>query len=162
QLGDGTFTNRSRPVRVPNLPGASAIAVGSQHSLALAPDGTVWAWGDNTYSQLGIGVSGGSSTTPVQVANLSGVVAVGDGSVWSEVLRADGTVWTWGRNQSGQLGQGTIPPDPGVNLPGQVVGPGGTGYLDGVVAIDGRSSPKAVRGDGSVWAWGFDDRSQLG
>src|SRR5437016_5308493 len=55
QLGDGTFTNRSTPARVPNLPGVTAIANGIGHSLAPATDGQGWAWGVNQYGQLGNG-----------------------------------------------------------------------------------------------------------
>src|SRR5205085_12221137 len=67
-------------------------------------DGTVWAWGDNTYGQLGIGTFGGSRNSPTQVSNLSGVVAVkAGGSGHSLALKADGNVWAWGLNDDGQL-----------------------------------------------------------
>src|SRR5206468_3022949 len=116
--GDGTFTNRSKPVRIANLPGVIAIAAGGRHGVALAPDGSVWVWGDDTYGQLGDGTFN-SRPTPAPVLNLSGVVAVAEKTGgWSMVLKADGTVWTWGRNNDGQLGQGTFTPDPGINLPG--------------------------------------------
>src|SRR5207237_1349033 len=121
QLGDGTFTSRSKPVRVTNLPSVTAISMGGRHSLALAPDGTVWAWGENDNGQLGNGTFTLASPygipTPAPVVNLTGVAAIAGGGNYSIALREDGAVWTWGRNNGGQLGQGTITPDPGTNLP---------------------------------------------
>lgn len=69
QLGDGTTTNRTAPVQVSGLTGATAIAAGVSHSAALKNDGTVWAWGKNTDGQLGDGTTT-QSTTPVQVSGL--------------------------------------------------------------------------------------------
>src|SRR4051812_38841195 len=82
-----------------------------------ATPGSVWAWGANGYGQLGIGNNNGPqdcgsgfialacSTTPVQAQNLTGVtkLATGGGS-FSLTLRSDGTVWAWGGNTSGELG----------------------------------------------------------
>jgi alpha-tubulin suppressor-like RCC1 family protein len=163
QLGDGTFTNRSTPARVPNLPGVIGIAMGIGHSLALAPDGTVWAWGDNQHGELGNGTFTLNAPygipTPAPVPNLSGVVALGKSGSWSTALKADGTVWTWGRNTQGMLGQGTFTPDPGVDVPGPVVNADGT-LFDHVVALGGGGA--AIKSDGSVWTWGWNNHGQLG
>lgn len=82
------------------------IAGGSYHCLALREDGTVWAWGDNEYGQLGDGTTTQSST-PVQVSGLSEIIAVSCGAHHSLALKSDGTVWAWGCNSYGQLGDGT-------------------------------------------------------
>jgi alpha-tubulin suppressor-like RCC1 family protein len=66
QLGDGTLTNQSTPVRVMGLTGVTQVAAGYGHSLALRSDGTVWAWGSNTVGQLGSGVISYYQLTPVQ------------------------------------------------------------------------------------------------
>jgi alpha-tubulin suppressor-like RCC1 family protein len=97
-------------VLVANLAGIVAIDGGRNCNLALKSDGTVWSWGDNTYGQLGIGSFGGTRATPVKVSNLAGVVAVfGSGrGRFNLALKADGTVWAWGRNEFGQLGDGTF------------------------------------------------------
>ena len=82
------------------------VAAGSCRSLAVSTDGTVWAWGDNTYGQLGDGTTTDRST-PVQVPGMADVVAIASGPVHTIALRRDGTVWAWGRNDEGQLCDGT-------------------------------------------------------
>ncbi len=79
---DGPYTTnyRNTPVQVEGLDSVVAIAAGSDHSLAIKSDGTVWAWGDNRYGELGDG-STTTRYTPVQVTNLGSVVAIAAGSV---------------------------------------------------------------------------------
>jgi hypothetical protein len=109
QLGDGTTTQRTSPVQVSGLTNAKAVTAGLLHSLALISDGTVWTWGDNTSSELGNGSSGGSSTTPTQVSAVTGVTAISSqaNARHSLALKSDATVWAWGSNSAGQLGDGT-------------------------------------------------------
>src|SRR5690348_6973235 len=112
QLGNGTWNWSLAPARVPGLGGVIAIAAGYGHSLAVKMDGTVWAWGHNGWGQLGDGNPATSGqnpgpTIPVQVRGLTGVVAVAGGTIHSLALRNDGTVWAWGSNEYGQLGDGT-------------------------------------------------------
>src|SRR5207237_1093311 len=86
----------------------TAIAAGYAHSLAAKSDGTAWGWGLNNNGQLGNGTNA-SSTTPVQASGLSGVTAVATQAEANHSLavKADGTVWAWGLNNCGQLGNGT-------------------------------------------------------
>jgi alpha-tubulin suppressor-like RCC1 family protein len=130
RLGDGTTTGRTTPVQVSNLSGAQAIAGGGTHSLALKTDGTVWAWGNSYSGQLGDGTSGTTTgrTTPVQVSNLSGVKAIAGGGLHSVALKTDGTVWAWGRNYGGELGDGTSGTDR--TTPVQVKNLGGVKAID--------------------------------
>lgn len=107
QLGDGTTTDKSTPVQVNTLAGIIAVAGGGSHSLAVESDGTVWAWGDDSNYQLGNRGVVYSSHTPVQVDSLSDVIAVAAGLFHSLALKSDGTVWAWGYNGKGQLGDGT-------------------------------------------------------
>jgi alpha-tubulin suppressor-like RCC1 family protein len=91
------------------LTGITAIAAGDDHSLALAADGSLWAWGGNSTGQLGDGTTT-RRRTPVLVSTptgFSGVVAIRGGDGFSLALLADGTVWAWGTNSSGQVGDGT-------------------------------------------------------
>jgi len=111
QLGDGTTTLRTTPVQVLGITGVVSIAAGSWHSLAFKNDGTVWAWGYNNYGQLGDGTTT-QRNTPVQVsgltgiAGLTGVVDIAAGYFHSLALKSDGTVWAWGSNSEGLLGNG--------------------------------------------------------
>ena len=83
-----------------------SIGAGDSHSLALASDGTVWAWGSNGSGHLGNGTTE-DRPTPVQVMGLEDITAVAAGASHSLALASDGTVWAWGRNSLGQLGDGT-------------------------------------------------------
>jgi uncharacterized repeat protein (TIGR02543 family) len=75
-------------------------------------------------------------------------------------LKPDGTVWTWGLNAKGQLGSGTTTD---ASLPAQVLGPDGTGYLTGIVAVMGGEQHNiALKSNGTVWTWGLNAEEQLG
>lgn len=171
ELGDGTIVNRSTPVQVLGaggvgfLTGVTAIAVGGNHTIALKGDGTVWAWGYNGVGALGDGTTVNKST-PVQVLGaggvgfLTGVTAIAVGTMYTVALKGDGTVWAWGWNSNGEVGDGTI-----VNksTPVQVLGAGGTGFLTGVTAIAaGGEHTVALKGNGTIWTWGRNDWGQLG
>src|SRR5688572_6362340 len=82
QLGDGTTTQRTSPVKVSGLSGITAIAAGWKHSLFLKNDGTVWACGDNDFGQLGDGTTT-QRTSPVQVIGLSGIKVIASGYYYS-------------------------------------------------------------------------------
>jgi alpha-tubulin suppressor-like RCC1 family protein len=155
QVGDGTTSNRSEPVEVPHLRrfAANAIAGGGYHNLALLADGSVLAWGRNDYSQLGTGTAPNAHPIPVVVPNLRGVKAIAAGSLHSMALLEDGSVWAWGANANGQLGDGTTIAR---NQPVKV-------SLSGVKAIAaGGLHSMALLEDGSVWAWGYNGYGQLG
>jgi alpha-tubulin suppressor-like RCC1 family protein len=155
QLGDGTFINRSNPVRVVGLSNMIGISCGFLHALALKSDGTAWAWGQNGNGCLGNGTSGGSSNLPVQVLNLSNVVAVSGGDAHSMARCADGTIWKWGANNMGDMGVGTSDTNAhpyAVQVPG----------LSNVLISTARDLHNlVVKTDGSVWTWG-DDRFGCG
>lgn len=132
---------------------ATAIAAGEYHSLALRSDGSVWAWGDNEFGQLGDG-STSSRLAPVQVHGLRDVTGIAAGAAHSLAVRSDGTVWAWGRNADGRLGDGTTTAR---LTPVRVSG------LDDVTSVAaGRSHSLAVRSDGTAWAWGGNTDGQLG
>jgi ELWxxDGT repeat protein len=154
QLGDGTTLQRSSAVQVKLLSGVTHIAVGAYHSVALKQDGTVWAWGRDDFGSAGAGTPVTRRPTPVQVQNLSGVLAIGAGGYHSVALKGDGTVWAWGRNNYGQLGDGTLVDSA---TPVQVQGLSGVTQL----AVGGYHAV-ALKADGTLWSWGYNAAGQLG
>ncbi len=103
------------------LSDAVAISAGAFHTLALKTDGTVFAWGDNALGQVGDGNSPIDSGSPVQVSGLTGIVAIFAGANHNLALKSDGTVWAWGDNTQGQLGDAGVCVTP-CDLPVQVSG----------------------------------------
>ena len=167
-LGNGTYNNTSTPVQVVDasgnpLNGVAKISVGVDHSVFLKGDGTVWAVGYNSNGQLGDGTNT-LRTNPVQVVDgsgnpLSGVVGISAGNYHTVYLKEDGTVWATGKNENGQLGDGTTT---GKYNPVQVLDVSGN-PLTGVVEISaGRDHSVFLKGDGTVWAVGLNSSGQLG
>jgi alpha-tubulin suppressor-like RCC1 family protein len=171
QLGDGTSSDRSTPVQVLGPGGvgtfsnADSIQGGKEHTCARKSDTTVWCWGRNNEWQLGDGTNTDRSS-PVQVlgaggvGTLSGAQSLDGGGQHNCVVKTDATVWCWGRNNFDQLGEGS-----GLDrgYPVQVKGPGGVGFLTGVVDVTGAlEATCALKTDGTVWCWGRNDKGQLG
>jgi alpha-tubulin suppressor-like RCC1 family protein len=96
------------PVAVEGVTGATAVAAGARHSLALLGNGTVMAWGEDKAGQLGTGTIAREQEAPTAVSGLSGATAISAGGEHSMALLATGTVLTWGENHFGELGNGTI------------------------------------------------------
>jgi len=159
------------------------IAAGENHTVALRSDGTVWAWGANFAGQLGDGTGGDwdtpSSPVPVQVLNLNNITAIaagrpgmmeGSAGRHTLALRNDGTVWSWGDNRRGQLGNGKVvheffceDTDRWVTEHGHSSSPTQVLNLDNVTTITtGNAHSVALRSDGTVWAWGCNINGQLG
>jgi alpha-tubulin suppressor-like RCC1 family protein len=88
------------------------IAAGSTHALAMRVDGSILAWGDNQYGQVGNGmqtlVYPSATAVPPPIASFSSLTSVAAGRSHSIAVKANGDIWTWGRNHKGQLGDGTI------------------------------------------------------
>ncbi|WP_249351541.1 RCC1 domain-containing protein, partial [Corallococcus exiguus] len=154
QLGDGTATDRLTPVQVPGLTGVVAVAAGDAFTVALKSDGTVWTWGYNGYGQLGNGTTAGR-LSPGQVPGLTGVVSIAAGGTGHTLAaKSDGTVWAWGRNGPGQVGDGT---STSRSSPVQVLG------VTGVVRVAaGDFHSLGLTSDGTVWGWGYNGPGQLG
>lgn len=122
----------------------------------------VYAWGDNSTDRvLGTGEIVSGSSTPTQVVALSGVRAVSGGDMNGYALRTDGTVWAWGNNGTGQLGNGwtTYGGDFGG---GSVVPVPVLGLTDVTAIAGGVWGAYALRADGTVWAWGSGSMGRLG
>ena len=134
------------PIQIP-ISNVIAISAGGMDCIALKSDGTVWAWGDNEWGELGDGTNMGTdfdNPVPVQVKGLNDVVAISAGSNYNIALKSNGTVWGWGYNEEGNLGNGTFE---NCYVPVQIKG------LTNITAISGGSY--AIKDDGTVWTWGL-------
>ncbi len=134
------------------------VVWGYQHALALKNDGTLWAWGSNSYGQLGLGYDGGDFIQlPTQVGTSNDWVYVFAGIYHSFAIKSNGTLWAWGSNYQGQLGDGT---DILRNAPVQI------GTDDDWVKISaGYDHTIGLKNDGTMWNWGYGTMSvplQLG
>ena len=154
RLGDNTMVNRSTPVAVYNLTDAVSVSAGSWHTCALRAGGTVACWGINSNGQLAYPDLTAAFLAPLGVSGLTGVTAISSGDFHVCALRSDQTVWCWGQNTAGQLGDGTTTDKA---TPTPVAG------LSGVVAISaGGKFTCALRSNQSVWCWGNNGSGQLG
>jgi len=127
------------------LQGVISIAAGSEHSMALKNDSTVWAWGVNSHGQLGSGTEW--DYDPVIVEGLDGVVAIAAGDRNGLAVKADGSVWAWGANTQNYLGTGTYS---AIIPPTMVMGIAGTAAV-----ASGEQVIAAVDCFGDLWRWGM-------
>jgi alpha-tubulin suppressor-like RCC1 family protein len=156
ELSGGRAPCRSStlPRRVRGLTGVVAIAAGGDSGYALRRDGTVWAWGDDEFGELGDGEVRLDRQTPVQVAGLHDVIAIAAGSCSGYALLRGGTVWSWGQGTYGQLGDGGTTNH---DLPVRV-----QGLTDVEQLVGGGDMAFALQRSGTLWAWGDDEYGQLG
>jgi len=154
QFGNGTtYYREGLPVQALGLPKAIAVSAGLAHTVAIAQDGSVWAWGDNSSGELGFGFTDNRSTSQL-ITTLGNVVAVSGGAGYSLALKDDGSVWSWGLNASGTLGNGIITSH---STPAQIIG------FSGVTGISaGNYHAAAVKADGTAWTWGSQLYGELG
>lgn len=144
----GNDSDLNIPVKVSGLNGIIAIAAGQYHALALKKDGSVWSWGSNSWGELGNSSTIQSSATPVQVSSLSGIIGIASGfeSAFSLAVKSDGTAWSWGNNNGGQLGDGTTV---NRNSPVKV-----TGLSNITQVLGGPVYALGLKNDGTTWGWG--------
>ncbi len=163
QLGDGTTDDRAHAAPVPGLTDVKAISAGCYHSLAIKENGSVWAWGYNYYGELGNGKDDADYTPgdpqelePVKVDGLSNVKNVSAGYYYSMAVKQSGTAWTWGYGGYGQIGNGDLDDS---KVPERVQS------LTNVRTVSAHAYSEhslALREDGTVWAWGENEYGQLG
>ncbi|ARF18102.1 Ig-like domain-containing protein [Sporosarcina ureae] len=148
QLGKKTESYFSPiPEKIAGLDNVAAVAAGKDHSVALKKDGTVWAWGRNTYGQLGLGDSANENVIPKQVTGLSNIIEIAAGDDHTLALKQDRTsLLAWGRNVTGQIGDGGYE---NKLTPFLVKG---VSNIRSVAAGDNHTI--IVKDDGTVWQWG--------
>ncbi len=159
QLGQNNLTQYQSPVQVPGTTWSSNITVTTSSSrsvsLATKTDGTLWSWGFGEFGELGISVSGNSTTamrsSPVQIPGTTWSSVVG-GSTMVLATKTDGTLWAWGSNGAGALGQNNVTY---ASSPVQVPGTTWSSISSGGHSI-------ATKTDGTLWGWGVNSAGQLG
>ena len=159
QLGDGTINGRETPIQIETGSTWTSIAAGFAYTLAIKSDGTLWAWGHNGFGQLGDGTTDGpinqGRITPTPIGTNANWSAIAAGYNHTLAIKTDGTLWVWGSNVAGQLGNGTrgnLGPTPTqVEI--------GTTWTN---VAGGTDHTIALKSDGTFWAWGFDSSGQLG
>lgn len=156
QLGNSSTTNRSSPTQVyGGSTGWRQITAGQQNTMGIKVDGTLWGWGFNGSGQLGDSSSTNRSS-PVQI--------YGGGNTWkfvftgfahSAATKTDGTLWLWGNNAYGQLGDSTLT---NRSSPVQTI----TGGTNWKYVSAGANSTAAIKADNTLWSWGYNAYGQLG
>lgn len=159
QLGIGSNVSQLIPTRIGVGTTWKYVSAGEEHTIAIKSDGTIWSWGNNSYGQLGQG-------TTDTATNHINPVKIGTGTSWKTVstrdyhvlaVKTDGTLWSWGRNNYGQLGQGTSDTTTTHNYPVQV----GASNLWKIIS-SGFQYSLGIKSDGTLWSWGHNDLGKLG
>ncbi len=160
RLGDNTATSRSSPVQtVTFATNWKQVACGDNHTAAVKTDGTLWLWGNNSNGHLGDNTTT-SRSSPVQtIARENNWSQVSCSNVTTNghtaAIKTDGTLWTWGINGNGQLGDNTRTSR---SSPVQTIA-FGTSWKQ----VDcGNSFVAAIKTDGTLWCWGLGTSGQLG
>lgn len=167
QFGNGSVSNSNSPVRKSgNETDWITADAGAFHTVALRRNGTLWSWGAGGYGQLGNASFTDRPNNPVAVVRADGViesdwVAVSAGAYHTLALKADGTLWAWGSHAHGQLG--VITQGSALAVPFPVKTSASQPQDNDWVAIEaGFYHSLALKRDGSVWAWGYNDDGALG
>jgi len=156
QLGDNTTTQRFTPVTT--FAGGTnwkQVSAGFLHTLAIKTDGTLWTWGSNAYGQLGDNTSTNRSIPVTIFAGGTNWKQVACGQIHTAAIKTDGTLWSWGRNLSGQVGDNTTTQ----RFTPVTTFAGGTNWKQ---VFAGVNDTVAIKTDGTLWTWGRNSSGQLG
>ncbi|MCL2680059.1 MAG: hypothetical protein FWF11_01075 [Coriobacteriia bacterium] len=159
---DTGYGFQTTPAQVGTATNWTQVSAGSNHSLGIRSDGTLWAWGENANGMTGLGTTTGFQTTPTQVGtatNWATVSAAGNSNFhedgYSLAIRSDGTLWSWGHNDHGRTGLGTTT--------GNQLTPAQVGTATNWAAVSaGWIHSLAIKSDGTLWAWGGYSATGLG
>jgi len=153
-IGTGNYSNSqlSNYIRATTIT-AKKINAGNNHSLIIDLSGNLWAWGNNSYGQLGDGTTT-RRTSPVQIKSGTKFNVISGGNSHSLAIDESDNLWAWGNNSYGQLGDGTNTSE---NTPFQIKA--GTKFT---TVAGGYGYSLAIDSSGGLWAWGYNIYGQLG
>lgn len=156
QLGDGTNINKYIPTQIGTDTDWQEVSVGFYHTVAIKNNGTLWAWGSNYVGQLGNGFAGSnfSTNSPNKIGTANNWAKVDSGLEHTIAIKNDGTLWAWGWNFVGQLGNDNLLDQ---NEPIQIGNLTNWGEI-----FVGELSSYAVQNNNALWAWGINSSGQLG
>ena len=159
ELGNNTATNRCTPITT-SAGGANwkQVSGGGQHTAAIKTDGTLWTWGRNNFGQLGDNTTTNRLTPVTTFAGGTNWKQVGGGGYFTAAIKTDGTLWTWGRNNSGQLGVNDAGTTLNRTTPVTTFA-GGTNWKQ---ISSGNANIAAIKTDGTLWTWGPNTSAELG
>jgi alpha-tubulin suppressor-like RCC1 family protein len=153
-MGESDLSSRAFPTQLDMATDWATISLGAAHVLALKTDGTLWSWGTGQYGQTADDLSPlYFRNSPRQIGTATWRMAVA-GFFSSYGIKSDGTLWAWGRNQAGQLGDGTTIER---RMPVQI-----GSDTDWIAVAGGSTYGLALKANGSLWAWGNNNYGQLG
>ena len=159
ELGIGlNSTNRSSPVQVGALTNWLKISAGPEggyFSIAIKTDGSLWAWGNGYYGTLGIGLNDTARSSPVQVGALTNWSNIACGDAFVIATKTDGTLWSWGKNEHGQLGLGDA-----VYRSSPVQVGALTDWSSKIKC--GLQHSLAIKTNRTLWSWGSSSQGKLG
>jgi alpha-tubulin suppressor-like RCC1 family protein len=158
QLGDGTNIGKIIPTQIGNANNWTQINAGQYFSIALKSDGTLWSWGYNGNGRLGDGTSIISRNLPVQIGTSTNWTSISTSLGHCIARRSDGTLWAWGSNSYGQLGNGSNGSTNDVYSP--ILIDNSSGYGD--ILSAGSNFSVAVKNNGEIRSWGGNSWGQLG
>ena len=157
QLGINSIIVKSSPVQT-ICGGNNWKSVSSWvHSVAIKTDGTLWVWGYNPNGQLGDNTTVNKSSPVQTICGGTNWKHISAGFDFTVAIKTDGTLWTWGRNADGQLGDNTIIDR---SSPIQTIC-GGTNWKSCSNGT-GQYHTLAIKTDGTLWVWGNNYNGQLG
>lgn len=145
---------RNTPTRLGTESDWAVIEPGTGHTIARKTDNTIWTWGLNNSGQLGLGDTTTNRATPTRVVTSKDWSAVAAGIGHTLACKTNGTLWAWGDNGYGQLGDGTVIDR---TTPRQINSSTGWSML-----AAGASHTMALKNNGTLWAWGYNFSGQLG
>lgn len=155
EIGDGTYVTKLSPVQIGTDNDWSKVESGGYFTMGQKNDGTLWSWGANAEGQLGHGNAPVPNNIPVKIGTASDWISFSVGYEVAGAVKSNGTLWTWGSNSNGQLGNGTSVQRE--RSPVQA-----SPDTDWMLVDMGNYHGLALKSGNTLWAWGWNNLGQIG